>query len=358
MGGEAPDRMTMTENFAERVGTAVRYPRGGRPPQAGVAALVPAPDAPAPPGTVTASSASEAERRWAANDKIFWGVSATFDEIPAGVYCCEQSERLGPILIRQRIETDNLLELPDDEAGKIIEEFQAFWQLEPEFRQRGFLHKRGFLLWGPPGSGKTSCVQILIKRLADQLNGVTLFLGHPGIAAQGLQMLRHIESRRPLIAVLEDMDALVEEFGENEYLALLDGEAQVDNIVFLATTNYPERLDRRFVDRPSRFDTIRYIGMPSAAARQRYLEVKEPGLSPAEVAEWVRLSSGFSIAHMKELIIAVRCFKQPLREVVDRLESMHARRPSSGEMPDKLQFGFGRHRGNGSAETASAGYSA
>jgi SpoVK/Ycf46/Vps4 family AAA+-type ATPase len=270
----------------------------------------------------------DAARRWAANDKTFWGVSSTFDELPAGVYRCDMTNN-GPILVKQRVETDSLLELPDDSSAGIIQEFRDFWKLSPEFRKRGFLCKRGFLLYGPPGSGKTSCLQILVKRIAEELDGIAMVLDHPQTAAAGLQMLRHIEPKRPLIAIMEDLDALIEKFGENEYLALLDGEAQVDNVVFVATTNYPERLDPRFTDRPSRFDTIRLIGMPSAAARRRYLEVKEPDLSPDELSDWVRRSDGFSIAHLKELIIAVRCFGQSLPDVVERLEEMHERPPRS-----------------------------
>jgi SpoVK/Ycf46/Vps4 family AAA+-type ATPase len=114
-------------------------------------------------------------------------------------------------------------------------------------------------------------------------------------------------------------DALIERHGENEFLALLDGEAQVDNIVFLSSTNYPERLDRRFVDRPSRFDTIKYIGMPSAGARHLFLNAKEPSLTPEELDLWVERTEGFSIAHLKELIIAVRCFRQPFAEALDGL---------------------------------------
>lgn len=331
--------MSMTE-FQERVGTAVKpsRPAGDDPPAFGLVSA----DAPTPKEP-TAAATEGAERRWAANDKIFWGVSATFNELPAGVYR-PQATQNGLVLVRQKIETDNLLELPDDEASKIIAEFTEFWKLGAEFRKRGFLSKRGFLLWGPPGSGKTSCVQLLIKRLADTMGGITLFIDRPDLASHALQMLRNIEPSRPLIAVLEDLDSLVRRYDESEYLALLDGEAQVDNVVYVATTNYPEALDRRFVDRPSRFDTIRFVGMPSAAARRRYLEIKEPDLSPTELKEWVRLSDGFSIAHMKEMIIAVRCFGQPLKEVVDRLEAMHSRKPTSAEAPDKPSFGFGRSK--------------
>lgn len=331
--------LIMGDGFFERVGrdqTASRNYAGEAPSKT-------------PPMPISGSSLQPSNfrggfKRFGVFDgTVFYGVSETHDTLPAGLYRCDTREMIGPVLIKQRVETDKLLELPDDASQSIISEFRTFWEIGDKFRERGFLHKRGFILWGPPGSGKTSTLQLLIKRLIDDLNGVVLFIDHPNPAAMCLQLVRGIESARPIVAVLEDIDALVHRYGEHELLALLDGEAQVDSIVFVATTNYPERLDRRFVDRPSRFDTVRYIGMPSAAARRLYLQTKEPSLTNDELDLWVGASEGFSIAHLKEMIIAVRCFGQPLKDVVERLEEMQERQPTSDNTPDGRQkFGFGR----------------
>jgi hypothetical protein len=288
--------------------------------------------------------ATDGEQRWASSHDVFWGTTQTHDQLPPGVYSCGLSQ-VGPILQRMTVQTDDLLMLPDEASSDLVNEFRRFWTLGDAFRARGFLHKRGFLVWGPPGSGKTSTFALLMRSLIDTLGGVILFLESPTVAAECLALARRIEPERPMIAVMEDIDALIEKYGESEYLALLDGEAQVDNIVFLASTNYPERLDPRFVDRPSRFDTIRYVGMPSAAARECYFLAKEPDISKEELARWVEVTEGLSIAHLKELIIAVRCLGQPLEGaggVAERLQAMHERRPSSDDSPDRRQMGFGR----------------
>ena len=342
----------MSDGFFERVGTnPVRgdYPKDDPTPAAyGAMATI--------DGLPGQRQFATGFKRWGAIDSTaFYGVAETHDSLPAGFYRCQMTPH-GPMLTKQRVDTDALLELPDDAGVRIISEFQTFWQIQirDKFRERGFLHKRGFLLWGPPGSGKTSTLQLLIKRLIDNQRGVVLLIDHAGSAAACLQLARGIEPTRPMVAVLEDVDALVMRHGEHEFLALLDGETQVDNIVFIATTNYPERLDKRFVDRPSRFDTIRYIGMPSAAARRLYLSTKEPSLTGDDLDLWVRVSDGFSVAHMKEMIIAVRCFGQPLDEVVTRLEEMQSRKPTSDDAPDKMPMGFaqqlGRRLGNGAGQ--------
>ncbi|MFM7009494.1 MAG: AAA family ATPase [Betaproteobacteria bacterium] len=279
-------------------------------------------------------------KRWSAASDVFRGAEETYDKLPAALYRTGVDNYGNPLLLKQKHDTDGLLELPDDASATILREFDTFWERNEAFRSRGFLHKRGFLLWGPPGSGKTSCVNILIKRLVTDRSGIVLFLDNPGVAAHVLRMVRMIEPERPMVCVMEDLDALVSNYGEHEYLSLLDGEAQVDRVAFVATTNYPERLDRRFCDRPSRFDTIQYIGMPMSDARMAYLRAKEPSLTEQELTEWTRLTDGFSLAHLKELIVAVKCLGQSFKAALDRLEVMRVQRPSSEDEPTRRGVGF------------------
>lgn len=319
--------MAGKSGFYDKVGTDKR---ASRPRAAPSLMGVEVAEATLAEGTVVHPLAQTAgERRWAANFDTFWGAAQTYDDLPAGAYRCGFINGVGAVLLKQIVEVDKLILFPDEASADIVAEFDAFWSLRPAFKKRGFLHKRGFMLWGPPGSGKTSTLQILVNRLIENRAGIVLYIDNPSLAANCLQMVRAIEPTRPVVAVMEDIDALINVHGEPEFLSLLDGEAQVDSIVYVATTNYPERLDLRFVDRPSRFDTITEIGMPSAAARLKYLQVKEPSLSPAEMEQWVQLSDGFSVAHLKEMIIAVCCLGQDLDDVVERLREMMERQPKS-----------------------------
>lgn len=277
--------------------------------------------------------------RWAAHDRLHWGVSLAYDRLPAGVYAPVLNPSVGPALLKQQVQTDHLLTLPDDASTEIVAEFRQFWQLKGKFAEHGFIHKRGFLLWGPPGSGKTSCLQLMSKLLLED-DGIVLMLGDPDVAVPAIQMLRYLESERPIIALMEDVDALVRRHGESSFLALLDGEHQVANIVFVATTNYPEMLDQRFVNRPSRFDTIKFIGMPSAESRAMYLKAKAPSLSDHTIKYWVSLSDGYSLAHLKEMIVSVLCFGHKIDHVVTRMEEMRAKRPNSADIERAESFGF------------------
>ena len=325
----------MKDDFFEKIGTEVRTSRPGYQ-SAEVAA--------SGENVASISNATDdgAKRTWAANDNVFWASKQSYDRLPSGLYRCGVSPNIGSFLSHQKIDTDSLIRLPDSESEAILMEIEKFHGMKSEFDKRGFLHKRGVLLWGPPGSGKTSTVNLLTEMVVKDRGGIGVLIDQPQTAASCLQMIRRVEPERPIIALLEDLDALVERHGENEFLALLDGESQVDNIVYVATTNYPERLDRRFVDRPSRFDTVRYISMPSAQARRVYLKAKEPSLSDLELGRFVAETDGLSIAHLRELIILTQCFGQSLAEAVKRLDKFRHKLPSSDSPPDKASFGFGK----------------
>lgn len=291
------------------------------------------------PDNITDESES-AERRWAVNDNVFWTAKRTLKGLPSGLYRCGLSQDIGAFLIKIKYDIDNLIVLPDSPGEEIIAEIRKFWEIEEEFTKRGFTHKRGVLLWGPPGSGKTSTIQLLIELIVKQHNGLGIYIDNPSSAIECLQMLRRAEPGRHIIGLMEDMDTLVQKYGESEYLSLLDGENQIGNIVYVGTTNYPEKLDRRFVDRPSRFDTIKHIDYPSSAERRAYLLNKEPTLLEDDVIrDWVKATDGLSIAHLKELIILVKCYGHTLAEAAQRLNDMHnAKAGAPGKSANKVGF--------------------
>ncbi|MBX3504435.1 MAG: ATP-binding protein [Parvibaculum sp.] len=319
--------MNSTAEFAQRIstGTANR-------PARGVEMGPPVSDATDWTKTVMAA------RCWAQQGDAYFGVTEVVDRLPAGVYRCNHSMQ-GIFVEKMRINIDDLLSLPDTATERLMAEFRQFWNLRENFDNRGFTFKRGMLLWGPPGSGKTSAIWQMTQEIVRQHEGIVVFVEQPDLATACLSLIRRIEPTRPLITVMEDLDTLVQRYGEHGYLALLDGETQIANVVHVATTNYPEMLDRRFVDRPSRFDTVMKVDMPSADARRAYLNAKEPSLDEVTLARWVQKTDGYSVAHLREVIIAVRCFEQSEDEVFQRMDAMRFDKLSSGSTGRAVGFG-------------------
>lgn len=279
-------------------------------------------------------------RLWAVHgDSVFVPCEKAIDTLPPDHYIINFSSTLGIYFERHPINVDNLFCLPDSTSSRVISQIQKFWTLESHFRDYGFLWKRGILMWGPAGSGKTSTVQIISERFIKN-QGVVISVSDPSLASQGLTSLRRIEPKRPLLCILEDIESIASTYGEPNLLSLLDGENQIDNVVFLATTNYPEKLDPRLVNRPSRFDIVTKIRHPNASARAYFLSRKSPRLAslPAVLLQWVRDTDGFSIAHLKELIISVEVFNAAYDQALARLKTMMQIKSSSTE--DNKPIGF------------------
>ncbi|MEK6323525.1 MAG: ATP-binding protein [Acidobacteriota bacterium] len=114
----------------------------------------------------------------------------------------------------------------------------------------------------------------------------------------------------PSIVVLEDLDSLIDNENKAFFLNELDGFAENDGVVVLATTNHPEKLDAAILDRPSRFDRKYYFNLPAPPERLTYiaswnksLEV-DLRLSEHALPKLVEATGGFSFAYLKELFLS------------------------------------------------------
>ena len=292
----------------------------------------------------TAESEKKEERPW---DAAVWQkqglgnytiAQMPVDNLPNGIYNCEHSNGIGYFLSASILKTDKLVGMPNKAADRVIVEFDDFWHRKHLFDERGLVHKRGILLWGPPGSGKTSTLNILANKFIENFDGVVLISSDINTTTGCISMLRRIEPNRPILVTIEDIDTAVNGRNEETFLNLLDGNLQTNSIMFLATTNYPSRLDKRFTARPSRFDTILKVGMPDKVCREFFLREKEKSLTEDELQLWVKKTEGFSVSHLKELIIAVKCLGQDFEFAVKRLTDMLE--PITNDDFEKRSVGF------------------
>lgn len=177
-------------------------------------------------------------------------------------------------------------------------------------REAGQHLKRGLLLFGPPGTGKTHTTRYVVQ----QMDGCTVLM----LSGQSLHLIGPLTSLardlQPAVVVLEDVDLVAEERGfmpgPNPVLFTLldamDGAAADADIVFLLTTNRADLLEPALAARPGRVDVAVEIARPDEDARGRLLDLygrsANIALTGAERAEVVRRTDGVTASFVKELV--------------------------------------------------------
>lgn len=275
-------------------------------------------------------------QKWLNRDGDFRATPAEVNTtLPPGMYKVYPTLS-GIVFSTAKLKTDGLVLLEESPVARVIDGIRKFWTSADTFKNLGLLHKRGVLLYGTPGGGKSAAVEILAKDVISG-DGVVLLCEHPMAAMEGVKTAREVEPDLRLVVVMEDFDTWVAKKDLDSQLSnLLDGANQVEHVVYLATTNHISNVPDRYRNRPSRFDEVVEVGMPSAELRRAYLHAKLPQgtLEASELNRWVEMTDGLSIAHLRELIVGVLALGNPLTEVVARLTKMkNNSRIASGEVP-------------------------
>ena len=167
--------------------------------------------------------------------------------------------------------------------------------------------KRGVLLYGEPGVGKTHTVRYLISSLPELtvliLSGAALrFIREACSVARSLQ---------PSLLVIEDVDLIAEERGMHAASPLLfqllnemDGLGDDIDVTFLLTTNRVDVLEPALASRPGRIDHAAEIPLPDADGRRRLLTLYQGGLTLdlADPDRVLERTHGVTASFLKELL--------------------------------------------------------
>lgn len=166
--------------------------------------------------------------------------------------------------------------------------------------------KRGLLLHGPPGTGKTFTAMYLAGRMPDRT--VLLITGRAvNLLSEACAMARTLQ---PATLILEDIDLIAQERqGEGastpmlfDLLNQMDGLAEDADILFVLTTNRPEVLEPALKSRPGRIDLALEVPVPDLECRRRLFELYGRGLKiSAPLEGYLERTQGASAAFIREL---------------------------------------------------------
>lgn len=192
----------------------------------------------------------------------------------------------------------------------LLSDLRHFFDSRDMYDSYGIPWKRGVILIGPPGNGKTHAVKALINALEQPCLYVKSFRSQHATDDDNIrQVFQRARESAPCILVLEDLDALVNPGNRSFFLNELDGFAENRGILTLATTNHPERLDPAILDQPSRFDRKYHFDLPGITERQAYLQLWNASLKPdlrlsdTGIETIAAQTDDFSFAYLKELLL-------------------------------------------------------
>jgi len=249
------------------------------------------------------------------------------NELESGAYNVKYNAYKDVYSVHKKdINTDSLIDIPQPETIEVIDSIKDFYEQREAFAEWGFVFKRGFLLYGVPGGGKTSIITNVMKFVIEQLNGIVfLVYDDEDLRAYAKflpDVFRAIEKDRIVLTIFEDIDGMHRE--EGLLINVLDGIGNNNNVLNIATTNYTERLSERLINRPNRFDRRIEIKSPNYESRKFFFEKKiiPTKLGEIDLDKWVRKTEGFTMAQLSEVVKSVFLLGQSFEETIDILDGM------------------------------------
>jgi mitochondrial chaperone BCS1 len=210
--------------------------------------------------------------------------------------------------------------LPGDERARVLADMERFIARREWYASRGIPYRRGYLFFGPPGSGKTS----LARSLAHEL-GLTLFvldLSSARITDQQLFALLAQVPPRSMILV-EDVDrtrpmatqgatAKADRHADgggatiSGLLNAVDGPTSGEGRVLVFTTNNPDTLDAALL-RPGRVDyRLEFRAADRGQAHEIFLRFFPEDMTAAEAFAATLDDRALTMADLQGILLAAQ----------------------------------------------------
>lgn len=231
-----------------------------------------------------------------------------------GMYSVGYSQNDGIFACKKDFVYDELTDLSDDSAEKLLSEIKMFWNKKEAFAKANVVHKRAALIEGPPGTGKSSIITMVCKDLIEN-GGVIFNVKNDDNLTFVLSFVcdhfRKIEPEKPVIVIMEDIDKYDD--CDEEILDFLDGKSSIEHCFTIMTTNDSSRIPDNIL-RPSRTDLRVLVDYPSDKVREEFFKFKE--IDPEIIKDLVSKTKKCSLADLKEIVMSTTLFDYTIEEAI------------------------------------------
>jgi hypothetical protein len=206
----------------------------------------------------------------------------------------------------QKVGSDSLV-LRSEVRELVDSAIVGFYEHRERLRALGIDLKRGILLHGPPGTGKTS----IALYLAGKLPHFTVCFVSGERLLYPREICRMARYLQPAMVVFEDIDLVAQERHANGLLTVLgelmnqiDGCEPTDQVLFIMNTNSLDRLEHAVKNRPGRVDQIIAIPLPDRDERRALLAhfARHFHLAIPESENMLEATAGATPAMLKEIV--------------------------------------------------------
>jgi len=233
--------------------------------------------------------------------------------------------------------TNEHLLLPEGMKVDIETQVDAFFGQKELYKKLNIRYRRGFLLVGSPGNGKTMMIRHLIRKcsLAYGADAHILNVNRRVSEVDITGIIREASENpdAPGLVILEDMDSLTREsqLTRAGLLGVMDGVEPREGILIIGTTNNPEDIDPALVHRPSRFDRVWHFKLPELEMRRSYIDWAMPHIKESTRTKVAKKTKDWSFAYLNELrttafILAIHDHREEPTEqdVIDALKLLES----------------------------------
>lgn len=194
--------------------------------------------------------------------------------------------------------------LPTDLKSELKISVESFLSSQDFYLEKKIPWKRGILLFGNPGNGKTSIIRTIISEY--NFKPITIAPGATNDAVR--EAFSYAEEQSPSLLYFEDLDSLFENgVDKSAFLNLMDGISTKNGLLIIATANDVRKLTANVTQRPSRFDRKFEIPLPNSEMAYIYLKRWFGNILDnnkcRELAKFAEKNE-FSYAYLKELYIS------------------------------------------------------